>query len=170
MAMKTRLIVALCAAGVAAGAWGSPVSTKLLEARSTWNGDEIEYFRTRCPEVDAVIVDIPAGEATPVHLHPVNNYAYVLRGTVHLEELAVVDGKLVVRSTRDFKQGDAFAELVNTWHRGTAGPEGVEILVWYTGEAGYPSTVAYSPDHRIDADLEDHSRCAPQRPRRRATP
>ena len=165
--MRMRLLVLCCAAGLAASA-SAATSTTLLKTRTTWNGAELEYSGTRCPEVDAVIVEIPAHAATPVHLHPVNNYAYVLEGRVTVEEGDVANGALVVKRASTFRKGDAFAEVVNTWHKGTAGPEGARILVWYTGAAGQPFTVSYSPGYRIGRDARP--RCEREEKKSRAAP
>jgi quercetin dioxygenase-like cupin family protein len=152
------LLVFVCAASLATSA--SAESTSVLKTSSTWNGAQIKYFETKCPEVDAVIVDIPANASTPIHLHPVNNYAYVLEGQVTVREGELIDGKLVVRKSSTFTKGQAFAEVVNTWHVGTAGPAGVKILVWYTTEEGYPHTVT-DFSYQVDPTLRESSHCAP---------
>ncbi len=151
--MKRSVLFALCVAGFSVSARAA-TSTTLLRTGSTWDGARLGYFESHCPEVVAVVVDIPANATTGIHLHPVNNYAYVLEGEVTVEEGEVVRGELVVAKASTFKRGDAFAEVVNTWHNGTAGPEGVKILVWYTSEAGRAFTVAYSPNYKIDRDRE----------------
>jgi quercetin dioxygenase-like cupin family protein len=155
-----RLLVGLCAVGFAVSA-SAATSTTILTTSTTWDGANLDYFRTHCPEVDAVIVDIAPNAATAIHLHPVNNYAYILEGEVTVETGEVVNGAIVPTKTAIFKKGDAFAELVNTWHKGTAGSEGVKILVWYTTEASYPFTVVYTPDYKVDQNLKDSSRCEP---------
>jgi quercetin dioxygenase-like cupin family protein len=153
-----RLLVTLCAVGLAASA--PTRSTSVLKTSRTWNGSQIEFFETKCPEVQAVIVDIPANASTPVHLHPVNNYAYVLEGQVTVQEGELVNGKLVVRKSFTFTKGNAFAEVVNTWHVGTAGPAGVKILVWYTTEVGYPYTVT-DLSYQVDPTFKKGSHCPP---------
>src|SRR5512133_829761 len=156
--MGMRLLIALCAVGLATSAAAG--STTLLKTSSTWNGSELKYFETRCPEVDAVIVDIPANASTPIHLHPVNNYAYILEGQVRVQEGELVNGQLVVRKSSTFTKGQAFAEVVNTWHVGKAGPEGVKILVWYTTEVGYSYTVT-DLSYRVGPDVKGSSHCFP---------
>ncbi len=159
--MRTRLLTALCAVGLATSA--SAGSTTVLKTRSTWDGSRIEYFETRCPEVDAVIVDLSANESTALHLHPVNNYAYVLEGQVTVQEGELVNGQLVVRKSSTFTKGQAFAEVVTTWHLGTAGPEGVKILVWYTSEVDSPYTVT-DLGHRVrPRNTKERSRCPPSK-------
>lgn len=168
--MKKRLVVALSLVGIgfsSSGAWSAPRSTTLLKTNTTWNGTDIKYLKTHCPEVSAVVVEIPPGESTAVHLHPVNNYAFIISGRIHLEAGDMIAGRWVVETSHDYAAGDAFAELVNTWHRGTAGPDGVKILVWYTGEAGAPHTVPYAPDYKARTSPRDDSKCEPpHRPER----
>jgi quercetin dioxygenase-like cupin family protein len=162
--MSARLMIAVwtaCFVTWAGGAEPAPTSTSLLKTSTTWNGAKIAYLRTQCPEVDAVVVSIPSNASTPVHLHPVNNYAYVLEGEVTVEEGDVVNGQVVAKKSATFKKGDAFAEVVNTWHKGTAGPYGVKILVWYATEAGSPVTIVYSPDYSIESRTEESARCPP---------
>lgn len=161
--MGTRLLIALCTAGLATSA-AAGSTTPLLNTSSTWDGSPIKYFETGCPEVDAVIVDIPADASTAMHLHPVNNYAYILEGQVTVQEGELVDGQLVVRKSSTFTKGQAFAEVVNTWHIGKAGPEGVKILVWYTTELGYSYTVT-DLSYRVDPKLKGSSHCLPPRVR-----
>lgn len=157
--MSIRPWVGLCAVALAASARAAPNSSTLLKTSSTWDGAAIEYPRTVCPEVQAVVIDLQAKGATPVHFHPVNNYAYVLEGQVTVEEGDVADGQFVARKASTFKKGDAFAEVVRTWHRGTAGPDGVRILVWYTGEIGQPFTVTHAPGTRIDLEPRSGGPC-----------
>ena len=46
-------------------------------------------------------------------------------------------------TTQSFSAGESFAEVVNTWHRGTNLGEGpLRILVIYLGEVGTPLSAA----------------------------
>ncbi len=136
--MRTRLAAALALAALAAfgpPAAAAPHSTTLLATRTTWNAAPLPAQCPAKPEATAVKVEIPAGEATAWHSHPVGNYAYVLSGTLDLE---LADG-----THHTFRAGDAFAEVVGTIHRGrAAGAEPVVLVVWYMGEADKPFTVA----------------------------
>lgn len=126
-----KLIVA---AALALSSTKTVQSTQLLQTTTTWNGAPIAYSTSTKPEVQAVVVEIARGGATIWHQHPVNNFAYMLEGKIRLE---LEDG-----TTKEFKAGDAFAEVVNTWHRGVnVGTGPVKILVWYTAEAGGPISV-----------------------------
>ncbi len=110
-------------------------STTLLKTTTTWNGAPITYSKSGSPEIQSVVVEIPAGAATAWHLHPVNNIAYVLEGNVRLE--------LDNGTTKAFHAGESFAEVVNTWHRGANVGEGpLRILVIYLGEVGTPLSAA----------------------------
>src|SRR5512142_612715 len=133
-----RLAVALAVCALATLAAAAPHSTTLLSTGTTWNQAPIHYACPARPQVTAVKVEIPAGEATPWHTHPVGNYAYVLSGTLQLE---LRDG-----TTHAFQAGDAFAEVVDTPHRGKAvGAAPVVLVVWYTGEADKAFTQADAP-------------------------
>jgi quercetin dioxygenase-like cupin family protein len=121
-------------AGQATVAIPSIVSTPLLRTTTTWDGVKIVYSKTESPEIQSVLVEIAPGAATAWHLHPVNNVAYIIEGRVRLE--------LENGTTHEFKAGEAFAEVVNTWHRGVnigSGP--LRILVVYAGEVGTPSSI-----------------------------
>jgi quercetin dioxygenase-like cupin family protein len=86
------------------------------------------------PEVQAVVVEVAPGAATAWHKHPINNFAYILEGELRLE--------LEDHTTHLFKTGEAFAEVVDLWHRGVnvgAGP--LKILVFYSGEVGAPISI-----------------------------
>jgi quercetin dioxygenase-like cupin family protein len=110
-------------------------STPLLKTTTTWNGAPIVYSKSGSPEIQSVLVEIPPGSATAWHLHAVNNIAYVLEGKVRLE--------LDNGTTKVFNAGESFAEVVNTWHRGTNLGEGpLRILVIYLGEVGTPLSAA----------------------------
>lgn len=136
--MRSRLLLALALTALAAPAAAAPRSTTLVSTATTWNAAPIRYQCPTRPQVTAVKVEIPAGEATAWHTHPVGNYAYVISGTLALE---LADG-----THHAFKPGDAFAEVVGTVHRGKAvGTEPVVLVVWYMGEAEKPFTEA-APD------------------------
>jgi len=110
------------------------VSTQLLRTRTTWNGAPIRYSASPHPEVQALRIEIAPGASTSWHQHPVNNFAYILEGDLRLE--------LEDKTTRDFHAGDAFAESVATWHKGTNIGQGtLKILVFYVGEVDVPLTV-----------------------------
>ncbi len=130
--LVAALLLSGCCSALVAQAPKAPpavTSTTLLKTTTTWNGAPIIYSKSGSPEIQSVVVEIPAGAATAWHLHPVNNIAYVLEGNLRLE--------LDNGTTKVFHAGESFAEVVNTWHRGTNLGEGpVRILVIYLGEVG----------------------------------
>jgi quercetin dioxygenase-like cupin family protein len=126
---------ALLAMIVGAGSATAQVTlTTILKTGTTWNGAPITYSAAAKPEVQSVVVEIAASGATVWHKHPINNIVYVLEGSVRIE---LEDG-----GSRGFRAGEAFAEVVNTWHRGVNVGQGpVRMLVVYTGEAGTPISI-----------------------------
>ena len=130
---QTLILTSALALGLQAGAEGAS-SKVLLQTGTTWNGAPIQYAAAARPEVQSMVIEIPPGASTPWHKHPVNNYAYILEGHLHLE--------LEDKTIHDFKAGEAFAEVVDTWHRGTnTGSTPLKILVFYLGQAGAPLTL-----------------------------
>ncbi|GLH74863.1 cupin [Geothrix limicola] len=109
-------------------------STTLLRTGTAWTGAPLVYPRLEHPEIQTVLVEIAPGAATAWHKHPMDNIAYILEGSLRLE---LEDG-----TTRTFQKGEAFAEVVNTWHRGVnVGTAPLKILVVYTGEKGTPLSI-----------------------------
>lgn len=126
--------IALAASAAATGA----SSRQILKTSTTWDGAPIVYSAAQKPEVQAMVVEIAPGSSTAWHKHPVNNFAYVLEGAVRIE--------LEGATAREFKAGEAFAEVVNTWHRGVStGASPAKLVVFYTGESGAPISL-YKPE------------------------
>ncbi len=89
----------------------------------------IAYPRVEYPEVIGLEVRIPSGQETGWHTHSMPGYAYVISGTITLEYEKGI--------TKQFKHGDAFAEVVNVSHNGrNNGSEDVVLIVFFTGEKG----------------------------------
>ena len=146
------LLLLATALVIPSGPATQPVSSKQIMATSTtWNGAPIRYSSSTHPEVQAVVVEIAPGAATAWHKHPANNFAYVLDGKVRLE--------LEDRTTHEFKAGEAFAEVVDTWHRGVnVGPGTLKILVFYASAAGAPISIPRpAPDGSSQAS-QNHGR------------
>jgi quercetin dioxygenase-like cupin family protein len=135
------LVVTVLAAAVAglaqpsASQYSEAISvTPVLRTSENTIGQAIEYPRTGTPEVSALLVEIPPGQQTGWHKHPVPIFAYVLSGTL-TEEFS--DGKKF-----DFHPGQALAEAVETAHNGyNAGSDPVKLILFVMGEKGVPFTV-----------------------------
>jgi len=108
--------------------------TTLLETTTGWNGDTLPKYPEGQPKITILKVIIPPYSKLDVHKHSVINAAVVLDG-----ELMVVTE---TQDTLHAKAGDAFEELVNTWHYGineTKKP--VELIVFYAGIEGGTNTI-----------------------------
>lgn len=106
------------------------ISTQILQTETTWNGDNLKYPITESEEITALHIEFASGAETAWHRHPVASLAYIISG--ELEVILKETGE-----TRVFRKGDAFAEVINTWHYGkNIGDEPVEIVVFYVGKKG----------------------------------
>lgn len=116
------------------------LAEKPLQTTTTWEGGAIAYPAGQA-EVTSSMLKIAAGEATRFHCHPVPTMGYVVKGTLEVE---TKDGKKNV-----LEQGDSIVEVLRTVHRGRAIAGPVEIVVFYAGAAGIPTTVfpENDPEH-----------------------
>ncbi len=131
-----------CAALTAQGDYyaGAKV-TVIKKATVAADGRKMEYPKTENPEVTALLVEIPPDGETGWHFHPVPVYAYVLSGGLRVE----MEGGQV----RDYKEGDAIFEVLNTPHNGkNLGEVPAKLIVFYTGEEGKPVTIRTNPNIR----------------------
>jgi quercetin dioxygenase-like cupin family protein len=105
-------------------------STQILQTKTTWDGVSFQYPETESPEITALHIEFAPGSETTWHRHPVPSLAYILSG--ELEVTLRESGE-----TKIFREGDAFAEVINTWHYGkNIGDEPVNLVVFYLGEEG----------------------------------
>ncbi len=81
---------------------------------------------------------MPEGFDTGFHCHPVPNLAYIFEGEIEVE---VFNGPKII-----FKKGDAFEEVIHTWHRGKVLKGPAKIVVFYVGEIDTPITVRPKTD------------------------
>lgn len=77
---------------------------------------------------------IPARTALPWHTHPIPNAAYVLSGSITVEDKA--SGR-----KQTFHAGEALAEEVGQVHRGVTGDEPAVLVITYSGTHGTPTFV-----------------------------
>ena len=114
-------------------------ATELLKTTRTWEGGEIRYPGGTA-EITALRLEIEANEQTAFHCHPVPTLGYILKGTVEVE---IRDGK-----TGLFREGESVVEVLKTVHRGRAVDGPVEIIVFYAGATGIPTTVLAEDDEQ----------------------
>ena len=107
---------------------------ELVNSTKEWNGRLLPSYPAGTPEIKVLRINIPAGVTLPWHLHPVINAAVIIKGDL---ELYSEDG-----TTKTFGPGEALIEVVNTVHAGKAlGSEDVDVVVFYAGSKGQPTTV-----------------------------
>lgn len=107
-------------------------STQILQTTTTWNNRDLSYPAGPA-EVTALHIEFEAGSETTWHRHPVASLAYILSGEL---EVVLKDGQ-----TKIFSAGDAFSEVIDTWHYGkNIGDEPVKLVVFYVGKEGMELT------------------------------
>lgn len=110
----------------------SVVARQILKTSTTSSGAPLS-FPGPSGEVAGIDVTIPAGGSTGWHLHDRSGFAYVLSGTLRV--------KLSDSTSRTYKAGDAFAEVVGLAHEGTAlGAEPVHLIAFFTADSAHPIT------------------------------
>ena len=111
---------------------------ELANASQQWDGQLLPDYPRGQPQVKVLRIGIPSGVVLPWHTHPVINAAVILRGTLALN---LKDG-----TTKLFQTGEAIVEVIDTVHTGQAiGAEDVEVVVFYAGVEGVPTTVLQQP-------------------------
>lgn len=108
--------------------------TTLLETTNSWNGQPLTKYPDGQPSITILKAVIPAYSKLDIHKHLVINAAVLLDG-----ELTVVTE---TKDTLNVKSGDAFAEVVNTWHYGiNNSSKPAELIIFYAGIEGGKNTV-----------------------------
>ena len=107
-------------------------SSYLIKESTSWDGSAFEYAKGK-PEITIQKIDIrPEGNkavSLAIHCHTSPVAAYVLKGSVQVIKPSG-EHKL-------FKEGDAFIEVMNEWHKGIF-TEDTELIVFYAGEKDIP--------------------------------
>ena len=129
--LGTSLLLNILAAGTVHGA------DVLLETQTSWDGGAIAYPPGKA-QVTAVMLRIDPDKEPPFHCHPVPTTGYLLRGTVEVE---TENGDKIL-----LEPGTALVEVMNTMHRGRAIGGPAEIVVFYAGAEGIPTTVLPGSD------------------------
>ncbi len=115
----------------------SSFSTVLLKTDHSWDNVKYSTYPAGQPELTVLKITIPAHTILPWHTHPMPNAAYILSGTMQVENK---NGSL----HKTLKAGDVLPEMVDTVHRGITGDQPVEIIVFYAGVKGMPTAISAS--------------------------
>jgi quercetin dioxygenase-like cupin family protein len=109
-------------------------TTRIFSATTTASGQPISLPKGKV-EVVVWMYEIPVGARLPVHKHPSARYAYVLAGSLRVEDAGH-------SRMWNYKAGDFIVEMIDAWHTGTnTGAEPVRLLVIDQVEAGAGNTV-----------------------------
>lgn len=107
----------------------SPRVDTLAKTGRSWDGAVLPPFASGRPEITILKITIPPRTALPLHLHPMINAGYLLKGRL----VVVTEDK----KTLQLEAGEALVEVVNKWHYGkNEGEEPAEIVVFYAGTEG----------------------------------
>jgi quercetin dioxygenase-like cupin family protein len=121
-------LVAVCSTALAAPK--QEVKTEiLLQQTGSWNDIPYRAYPSGAPELTVKKMIIPPHTALPWHTHPAPNAAYILSGHLTVEDRAT--GRTAV-----YRAGQAFAESVNSVHRGRTDDEPAVVIVTYAGVPG----------------------------------
>lgn len=113
-------------------------ATTVLKTGTTTANQPLRSSVGEPPEVTGLRVVIPPGARTGWHRHGCAGYAYVISGTLIVEVAGM--------GHKSFPAGTAFAEVVDLSHDGrNEGSQPVELIAFFTGQAGVPITVRTTP-------------------------
>jgi quercetin dioxygenase-like cupin family protein len=116
---------------------GGSKSATLLQATASWNDIPYAAYPAGQPELTTLRITIPANSKLDWHRHPMPNTAYMVSGTLTLEEMGT-------SRKATYRAGQPFAESVDNVHRGTTGTEPVVAIVTYAGVSGQPLAIPVS--------------------------
>ena len=107
---------------------------KLLQTDTTETGQHINYPDINNEEVSVLKVTIPPGKSTGWHKHLFPVFAYVLKGTLAVQQ---ENGKKI-----HIKENASVSESINMYHTGmNEGKQPVVLIVFYMGEKDKPVSV-----------------------------
>jgi quercetin dioxygenase-like cupin family protein len=108
-------------------------ATTLLQTSTTVVGQPIR-FPQGDSQFTALLGEIAPGGQAGRHMHPVPLLVYILEGTLSIE----MEG----HETHVVTAGEAFTEVVNTWHNGrNLGNTPAKFLIVFAGQDGTPMTI-----------------------------
>ena len=108
---------------------------EILNTSTSWDGEPINYPEGKT-HIISRIVELTQNSVIDFHCHPIPTFAYILEGVV---EVSTKEGL-----NKEFSKGEAFAEVVNTWHKGKAIDGPLKILVFYAGSDKFPDTIKHN--------------------------
>lgn len=106
-------------------------SDVLLRSSEAWNGSPYLAYPDGAPELSVLKITIPPNSQLPWHTHPIPNAAYVLSGTLTVEDKTTGQQKIIT-------QGQVLSEMVGQLHRGITGGEEAVLIVFYAGAKDIP--------------------------------
>ena len=127
------LAVSLCGTAYAADKPEIKARVAMKETAS-WEGALYKDYPQGRPLITILEITIPPHTALPWHQHPIPNAAYVVSGELTIED------RLSGKSLK-VGPGQAFAESVNTSHRGVTGEKEAVVIVTYSGVEGTPLSI-----------------------------
>ncbi len=135
---KFLFMVAVLLITVSLGSAKETVSVQVLtKGSNSWDGNTISYAQGLA-EISVVKIHIPFDIKLPLHCHPTPLAAYVTRGAL---EVTKKSGEKMM-----FKAGDAFIEVMNSWHSGRGIGQDTELIVFYAGTKNIPLSVKEDGD------------------------
>lgn len=118
----------------------------ILQSSTSWDGEPIAYPKGT-PEITAVKLVLEPGQDVPFHCHPVPTFGYIVKGDI---EVTKKSGQKTI-----LKEGTSVIEVMRSVHKGRAVDGTVEIIVFYAGAKGVPTTVL--PEHDSAHEFCDES-------------
>lgn len=118
----------------------------LLQSQTSWDGGEI-YYPQGPAEITSKRLSLDPDKKALFHCHPVPSFGYILKGTVEVETL---DGKKTL-----LKEGESVIEVMRTVHRGLAVGGPAEIIVFYAGAKGIPTTTLANAESKQAGHCRD---------------
>ncbi len=111
------------------------LSDTLMQTSQAWNGTPYTAYPGGKPQLTVMKMHIPAHSSLPWHSHAMPNIAYIIAGTLTIEDKE--SGK-----THQVKAGEALNEAVGDVHRGYTTDEAAELVIVYVGAEGLPLSVS----------------------------
>lgn len=109
-------------------------SQTLLMACASWDGATYPQYPAGTPMIGVLRISVPPHTILAWHYHPIPAVGYLLSGELTIEKK---DGC----QHKTFICGEVIAEVVNSVHRGIAGADPVELLVFYASGVGIPLSI-----------------------------